>query len=294
MTATLEPKEVDWRKNAERTDFDADDEELTQTPPDVITALGFDPREFSEEIHIQANDKNFFERKIVKCANSDTTPFTPAQTKAKNAQARQLSEAIYEAAAIAAAHKIEAEKKEKRKKEIAAILLLLLLAGEDAYLKIYSTLGTDGLKNADETQIGEQAKTYAASRQEYLQEFAGKLRDAIGEAKAEAFGMPEADAARHVREAAVKTSQVMIDVESTITLGSIELDRLKRAGFKSAVWQTMEDDRVRPSHVDCGNQGPVELGKPFVNGLLYPGDPNGPLSEICNCRCWLIGHERAK
>ncbi len=229
---------------------------------------------------------------ILKCANSDTTPFTPAQTKAKNAQARQLSEAIYEAAAIAAAHKIEADKKEKRKKEIAAILLLLLLAGEDAYQKVYSTLGTDGLKNSDEIQIGEQAKTFAASRQEDLQEFAGKLRDAIGEAKAESFGMPEADAARHVREAAVKTSQAMIDVETTCTLGSIELDRLKRAGFKTAIWMTMEDERVRPSHVDCGNQGPVELGKPFVNGLKYPGDPNGALAEICGCRCWLVGHER--
>jgi hypothetical protein len=289
MTATLEPKEVDWRKNAarERTDFDADDEELAQTPPDVIAALGFDPREFSEENPVKAAGKGFFPE-IVKCANSDTTPFTPAQTKAKNAQARQLSEAIYEAVAIAAAHKIEADKKEKRKKEIAAILLLLLLAGEDAYLKIYSTLGTDGLKNADETQISEQAKTFAASRQEDLREFAGKLRDSITEAKAEAFGMPEADAARHVREAAVKTSQVMIDVESTITLGSIELDRLKRAGFSTCFWSQLDRPTKRHSHAMNQDEGIVKIGHRFSNGQRFPGDPCMGVGEVINCLCQLV------
>jgi hypothetical protein len=37
------PKKVVWRKKADETDFDADDEELAQTPPDVIAQLGFDP-----------------------------------------------------------------------------------------------------------------------------------------------------------------------------------------------------------------------------------------------------------
>jgi hypothetical protein len=245
-----------------------------------------DPAELLQAIRRERLARRIDE--IVKCANSDTTPFTPAQTKAKNAQARQLSEAIYEAAAIAAAHKIEADKKEKRKKEIAAILLLLLLAGEDAYLKIYSTLGTDGLKNADETQISEQAKTFAASRQEDLREFAGKLRDSITEAKAEAFGMPEADAARHVREAAVKTSQVMIDVETTCTLGSIELDRLKRAGFTTCFWSQLDRPTKRHSHAENQNEGVVKIGHKFSNGQRFPGDPCMGVGEVINCACQLV------
>lgn len=40
-----EPKTVDWRKNAAETDVDPDDEQLPQTPTDVVATLGFDPAE---------------------------------------------------------------------------------------------------------------------------------------------------------------------------------------------------------------------------------------------------------
>lgn len=39
--------DVDWRKGKE--EIDPDDEELATTSPDVISILGFDPKEFSEE-----------------------------------------------------------------------------------------------------------------------------------------------------------------------------------------------------------------------------------------------------
>lgn len=46
---TLEPKKVNWRKNAKVTDADPDDTELRQTPADIVFQLGFDPKEFSDE-----------------------------------------------------------------------------------------------------------------------------------------------------------------------------------------------------------------------------------------------------
>ncbi len=42
---TFQPKQVDWRRNANATDFDPDDEELAQTPQDVVAVLGFDPKD---------------------------------------------------------------------------------------------------------------------------------------------------------------------------------------------------------------------------------------------------------
>lgn len=41
-------KVVDWRKE-DIDDAEDNDEELDQTPEDVIEGLGFDPKEFSEE-----------------------------------------------------------------------------------------------------------------------------------------------------------------------------------------------------------------------------------------------------
>jgi hypothetical protein len=58
------PKKVDWRKNAAETDFDADDEELAQTPPDVLAQLGFDPAK-EPEAHVipaAANAANSLQR----------------------------------------------------------------------------------------------------------------------------------------------------------------------------------------------------------------------------------------
>jgi hypothetical protein len=118
----------------------------------------------------------------------------PSEPPASHRQARDAAQAIYEAAAIASATKAQHEKEEKKREDaIAAILLLLLLAGEDAYQKTYSVLDAAESKSTDEIQIGEQAKTFAAERQDVLGNFAGKLHDTLEETKTQA----EADAGRN-------------------------------------------------------------------------------------------------
>jgi hypothetical protein len=56
------------------------------------------------------------------------------------------------------------------------------------------------------------------------------------------------------------------------------------------VWHTSGDKRVRDSHRAMKGQS-VGLHETFVTPsgarLAYPGDPNGPASEIINCRCWV-------
>ena len=54
------------------------------------------------------------------------------------------------------------------------------------------------------------------------------------------------------------------------------------------VWSSSWDDRVRDTHAAI--HGEIrELDEPFSNGLQYPGDPNGPASEVVNCRC-VVSH----
>lgn len=72
------------------------------------------------------------------------------------------------------------------------------------------------------------------------------------------------------------------EIASMENLGSFEMD--KELGVEYHMWETAHDDRVRDSHADIDGEI-VRLGDPFSNGLLYPGDRNGPLEEIIQCRC---------
>lgn len=53
------------------------------------------------------------------------------------------------------------------------------------------------------------------------------------------------------------------------------------------VWVATRDLRTRDSHRNL-NGDSVGLNERFKNGLLYPGDAAGPISELANCRCRLI------
>jgi len=51
-------------------------------------------------------------------------------------------------------------------------------------------------------------------------------------------------------------------------------------------WIAIEDSRTRKSHSHAGVDGQrVDIDQPFSNGLMFPGDPNGPISQTANCRC---------
>lgn len=51
-------------------------------------------------------------------------------------------------------------------------------------------------------------------------------------------------------------------------------------------WIAIEDKRTRRSHSHNGVDGErVDIDQPYSNGLMFPGDPQGDISEIANCRC---------
>lgn len=52
-------------------------------------------------------------------------------------------------------------------------------------------------------------------------------------------------------------------------------------------WLAALDSRTRGSHRHLDGEV-VELDAKFSNGLKYPGDPDGPASEVYNCRCTLV------
>lgn len=52
-------------------------------------------------------------------------------------------------------------------------------------------------------------------------------------------------------------------------------------------WLAALDSRTRGSHRHLDGET-VKLDGEFSNGLKYPGDPDGPASEVYNCRCTLV------
>ena len=52
------------------------------------------------------------------------------------------------------------------------------------------------------------------------------------------------------------------------------------------IWDARNDGVTRDSHraIDGESRG---IGEKFSNGLMHPGDMNGPIEEVANCRCIL-------
>ena len=59
-------------------------------------------------------------------------------------------------------------------------------------------------------------------------------------------------------------------------------------------WSTSHLQGIRLSHIqaeqDSIARGGLRKDQPFINGLMYPGDPSGPAEEVINCRCTVL-HE---
>lgn len=226
-----------------------------------------------------------------------------------NAEALRRVLAAMESAALSEAQSAEnAEQKQaKRKRDDDAWLLLLLIAGELAYAKAAKPLATSSFEQSELTSeqlhdyLGDRQAMveFAESRQTLLTPFVTETADALEQVavQAKADGLSVKEAAKQVREAgdAILTGRAdrVAQTEAQATYGAAQIRILKLAGFTQKVWNTQADERVRPSHVDCGAQGPVDMKQPFANGLQYPGDPNGGPEEVCGCRCWLTGEGRA-
>lgn len=72
------------------------------------------------------------------------------------------------------------------------------------------------------------------------------------------------------------------EVHNSTQYGTME--GYRQAGLTTKVWVAVLDRSTRDSHARIdGQERPLD--RPFSNGLMFPGDPNGPAEEVINCRC---------
>ncbi len=71
---------------------------------------------------------------------------------------------------------------------------------------------------------------------------------------------------------------------TTPIINEARTNQMAVEGWQYHRWQTIGDNRVRPSHT--GNSGYiVRMGDPFPNGQRFPGDRTQPIEQWINCRC---------
>lgn len=81
-------------------------------------------------------------------------------------------------------------------------------------------------------------------------------------------------------------AKCIAQTETTIVANQATDFAYQQSGVvRGRIWLTVRDGRVRSSHMACEAQGEVPLDGFFVNGLRFPGDPNGSASELYGCRC---------
>lgn len=102
-------------------------------------------------------------------------------------------------------------------------------------------------------------------------------------AKRVALGTSGSDYKAAIRNARTATT----GAENAGRIASYE--RAEKMGIKvKKVWMATIDNRTRDSHALLDG-AEAEYDKPFANGLMFPGDPDGnDPAEIWNCRCTLI------
>ena len=198
-----------------------------------------------------------------------------------------------EAAYLIAAHRLiaaaEADAMRKRKGDELLLYWLMLMddEGEAQFRGAATTLGA--------TVTDDDVTAFLRQRSDLISDFSDRTRITLRQTAEDARkeGLNNAEAMARVietgRRLADTEAQRLALTEAQATFGAVQLLALQQQGYKTKIWVTVGDDRVRDTHVNCGNQGAVAMETPFANGLMYPGDPEGSPEEVCNCRCWMVG-----
>lgn len=232
------------------------------------------------------------------------SPAINAQSK-QHAAARLLAQNRYQQAVddFIAHAKAEAMSRDKKRREKIKVLWLLLMldAGEDAYSLIYPKLAaitTPGTAKLAPPVKSEPAD-FAASRQTYLDNFSNTVLDRLDAVVQQ--GAHDAATPREIRRqlderaSQLRTGQgeVVATAESQACYGHAQIRILKRAGFKTALWDQIDRPTKRETHAVNMEMGPQPLGTLYPNGQRCPGDPAGGPGECLNCLCTLVGVDRS-
>ena len=145
-----------------------------------------------------------------------------------------------------------------------------LLSGDPERLRHYLTLGRRN-KSYDRT-ITAAIRAEKAIPAAKVQEIVGKLSDSYLLLRAETIARTETIGALNASHSAT-FDQLVAD-------GKVTANQVRK------IWRATRDSRTRDSHAALDGES-VGKDERFSNGLMFPCEPGGDPSQICNCRCSL-------
>lgn len=137
----------------------------------------------------------------------------------------------------------------------------------------------------DRIQEALRTRVFEASRGT-LERLVGDVMDDLAQASADGLGIHDAAARLEETFDSMREFELRRIARTEINRAQQDaaMTTMTENGVRYHEWVTASDERVRSSHAAQHGEI-VSLGKPFSNGLVRPGDPNGPPSEFVNCRC---------
>jgi Phage Mu protein F like protein len=153
--------------------------------------------------------------------------------------------------------------------------------------------------------FGFEFQGYPEATKKWLKSYTPKLVDQLSQTSLRRIlgqvvrGQIEGESVEEIRARVERTTASFVRsrpafiarTESKIISARASADTIDSLGYAKSdlrkKWSTSKDDDVRDSHRKLEG---VEIpgDQRFANGLLYPGEANGPPAEIINCRCVLL------
>jgi len=174
----------------------------------------------------------------------------------------------------------------------------LLKGKADAEDVLWYEIFDKEMRNIVETKAGIKITSITGTTKDKWQ---GLIREILAEGNADGLGIEKIKQnivkglGDNIRGNAYARARAIAQTEMISASNQASMAAAKSTGYETRkFWSTSGLSDVRESHRAAENQSSQVNGlkenEPFVNGLMYPGDPNGLPKEVINCRCTIL-HE---
>lgn len=149
-------------------------------------------------------------------------------------------------------------------------------------------IASDEALNILQTNVPQLASSYREKRMGITVEIGEHIKAAVGKTLAQGYANGEnlsemIGRIQKVFNAGSQRARTIARTEVNSANNNARLEIMSEANVQRKEWLASPDEITRPSHVACGQEGPIPFSAKFSNGLDGPHDPNGAPGEVINC-----------